>query len=228
VNILLVDDHTLVRKGLAQLIQSLMPGAQITEAGDADEAVGALGEQPFDVALVDVRMPGRTGLELLREIRTTWPGVPVIIVTSYDNPQYVKAALAGGAAGYLLKDAGSADLAQAISAAVSGGGSVVSTGAVRSLISELHAPGGRDTDGNPSSADLTPREVEVLALVSDGNTNREISRTLFMSEKTIKAHLVRVYRKLGVSNRTEAAMMSVSMGIGKIPDRGGGFARRQP
>ncbi len=221
--ILLVDDHTLVRKGLAQLLYSCMDGAEVVEAGDADQAAALLAKDTFDVALVDIRMPGRGGLDLLREIRATWPHVPVIIVTNYDNPEYVKAAMAEGASGYLLKDSTPADLSQAISVAVSGAGNVLSARAIRNLFdgAEAMANGSRGSTHRGTEAGLTRREADILELLAAGHSNREISRHLFLSEKTVKAHLASVFRKLGVTNRTQAAMMAISMGIGEVPGQNG-------
>jgi len=219
--ILLVDDHTLVRKGLAQLLYSCMEGAEVVEAGDADGAEALLAKETFDVALVDIRMPGRGGLDLLREIRTTWPQVPVIIVTNYDNPEYVKAAMAEGASGYLLKDSTPADLSQAISVAVSGAGNVLSARAIRNLFDGGDTSVNSRTGHRGNEAGLTRREADILELLAAGNSNREISRRLFLSEKTVKAHLASVFRKLGVTNRTQAAMMAISMGIGEVPGQGG-------
>jgi two-component system invasion response regulator UvrY len=126
VKILLVDDHPLVRRGLAHLLATCVEGAEVTEAGSADEAVEILSREPHDVALVDIRMPGRDGLELLREIRSSWPALPVIMLSSHDNGEYFKAALAEAAAGFLLKDPTPEDLAQAIHVALSGGGAALS------------------------------------------------------------------------------------------------------
>jgi len=215
VKVLLVDDHTLVRKGLAQVLQGCVDGADVTEAGSADEALEILRVTPHDVALVDIRMPGRDGIELLKEIRTTWPSLPVIILTSYDNGEYVKTALTEGAAGYLLKDASPEDLAQAILVALSGSGNVLSPRAVRNLFEG--AAGAEHADPRDSAlpdAGLTRRESDVLNFLASGASNREISRQLFLSEKTVKAHLAAVFRKLGVSNRTQAAMAAVAMGLG--------------
>jgi DNA-binding NarL/FixJ family response regulator len=214
--VLLVDDHTLVRRGLAQLLSTVVKGAEVTEAADADEAAELLKHAQHDVALVDIRMPGRDGLELLREIRTSWPDLPVIMLSSYDNGEYVKAALAEGAAGYLLKDTTPEDLAQAIVVALSGSGNVLSPRAVRNLFEgTMRNDGPETTEPNPlRDAGLTRRESDVLHLLAGGASNREISRQLFLSEKTVKAHLAAVFRKLGVSNRTQAAMAAVSMGLG--------------
>lgn len=212
--VLLVDDHTLVRRGLAQLLASRLDHAEVTEASDAEEASAILQGTPHDVALVDVRMPGRDGLDLLREIRSTWPDLPVIMLSSYDNGEYVKAALAEGASGYLLKDTTPEDLAQAILVALSGSGNVLSPRAVRNL---FEGPVRREEingqNGRPPDVGLTKRETDVLRLLSGGSSNREISRHLFLSEKTVKAHLAAVFRKLGVTNRTQAAMAAVAMGM---------------
>ncbi len=213
-NVLLVDDHTLVRKGLAEVLRGVVNGAEVTEAADADEAVEILKEHRHDVALVDIRMPGRDGIELLRELRASWPTLPVIILTSFDNGEYVKTALSEGAAGYLLKDSSPEDLAQAILVALSGSGNVLSPRAVRNLFdgaAQSRDPEPRET---LSEAGLTRRETDVLSLLAGGSSNREISRQLFLSEKTVKAHLAAVFRKLGVTNRTQAAMVAVSMGMG--------------
>lgn len=213
-NVLLVDDHTLVRKGLAEVLRQVVKDAEVTEASNADEAVEALARQAHDVALVDIRMPGRDGLELLRELRSTWPALPVIILTSFDNGEYVKTALSEGAAGYLLKDASPADLAQAIVVALSGSGNVLSPRAVRNLFDGSADVQEQDSREPISEAGLTRRETDVLALLANGASNREISRQLYLSEKTVKAHLAAVFRKLGVTNRTQAAMAAVAMGMG--------------
>lgn len=222
--VLLVDDHTLVRSGLAHLIRACVEGAEVTESGSAEDALAVLGAAPHDVALVDIRLPGRNGLQLLEEIRRTWPEMPVIIVTNYDNPEYVKAAMAAGASGYLLKDSTPADLSQAIQVALSGAGNVISARAIHNLFDDgASAPaGGQRASSNghvprANEARLTKRETEILELLAAGHSNREISRRLYLSEKTVKAHLATVFRKLGVSNRTQAAMAAVGMGLGPTP-----------
>jgi two-component system NarL family response regulator len=217
--ILLVDDHTLVRNGLVQLIKICVEGGEVTEAGSAEEASQILGREPHDVALVDIRLPGQSGLELLQEVRRAWPKLPVIMLTNYDHPEYVKSAMAAGAAGYLLKDSTPADLSQAITVAMTGAGNVMSARAISNLFDENRPqePGSAGDSHRPASeARLTRRETEILELLAAGHSNREISKRLFLSEKTVKAHLATVFRKLGVNNRTQAAMMAVSMGLGPI------------
>lgn len=214
--VLLVDDHLLVRRSLAHLLSTTVEGIEVTEAGSAAEALEVLKKRPHDVALVDVRMPERDGLALLREIRANWPDVAVIILSSYDNGEYVNQALHEGAAGYLLKDTSPEDLVQALMVARSGNGNVLSPRAVRNM---FEASKGRreEAELHPNDAGLTRRERDVLALLAKGCSNREISRQLYLSEKTVKAHLAAVFRKLGVTNRTQAAMAALAMGLGPMP-----------
>jgi len=219
VRILIVDDHALVRRGMGHVVRESFPEAEIVEAGDASEALAAMAAG-VDVALVDVRMPDADGLELLHEMKTQWADVPVIMLTSFDHAHYVRRALAEGAAGYMLKDATPEDLAQAIKVALSGGGNVLSPKVIQNLF--------ESAEGNATSADgdvakprpassLTQRETDILALLAEGKSNRDISRSLFLSEKTVKAHLAAIFRKLGVTNRTQAAMVAVQMGVGPMP-----------
>jgi len=216
--VLLVDDHTLVRKGLAHVLSECVEGAEVTEAESSDQAVEILTQTAHDVALVDIRMPGRDGLELFREIRSSWPDLPVIMLTSFDTGEYVKTALSEGAAGYLLKDASPEDLAQAILVALSGSGNVLSPRAVRNLFEhQTEAAESEVREAAMPDAGLTRRETDVLHLLAGGCSNREISRQLYLSEKTVKAHLAAVFRKLGVTNRTQAAMAAVAMGMGPPP-----------
>ena len=212
--VLIVDDHTLVRKGIATVLQQRFPEAVVVEAAGADEAVAALRvDEDVDVALVDVRMPTRDGLELLKELKGTWPSIPVIMLTSFDHARYVKAALAEGADGYMLKDASPEDLDQAIRVAMAGGGNVLSARAMRALFEDT-GDGGDESEPHRRPENLTKRELDILALLAEGRSNREISRHLYLSEKTVKAHLAAVFRKLNVTNRTQAAMAAVTMGMG--------------
>jgi DNA-binding NarL/FixJ family response regulator len=201
---------------MSHVVRESFPDAEIVEAGTAAEALEAMTAAPTDIALVDVRMPDSDGLELLHEMKARWPDVPVIMLTSFDHAQYVRRALAEGAAGYMLKDATPEDLEQAIKVALSGGGNVLSPKVIQNLFETMDGGGTSvESDGShrPTSA-LTQRETDILALLAEGRSNRDISRALYLSEKTVKAHLAAIFRKLGVSNRTQAAMAAVSMGIG--------------
>jgi DNA-binding NarL/FixJ family response regulator len=211
--VLIVDDHTLVRHGIALSVKECFTDAEVREAGSADEAIELMKADASDVALVDVRMPDRDGLDLLRELKANWPKTPVIMLSTFDHATYVKQALADGADGYMLKDSSPEDLDQAIRVAMAGGGNVLSARAIRSLVqSSSQAETEKDQPVRPES--LKQRATDNLALLSEGRSNREIARALFLSEKTVKAHLAAVFRKLGVANRTQAAMAAVSMGMG--------------
>lgn len=214
--ILVVDDHALVRRGMSYVVKEGFPDAEVVEAESATVALEALhANADVDIALVDVRMPDLDGLELLRAIKGEWPAIPVIMLSTYENAPYVKRALSDGASGYLLKDATSEDLSQAINVAMSGSGNVLSPRVIQNLFDE-QLNGGNE-NGRRNEYSLTQRENDILARLAEGRSNRDIAQSLFLSEKTVKAHLAAVFRKLGVTNRTQAAMMAVQMGVGPIP-----------
>ena len=217
--IMVVDDHALVRRGMAYVVKEGFPEADVVEAESSAAALEVFhGGTEIDLALVDVRMPDLDGLELLRAIKAEWPSVPVIMLSTYENAPYVKRALADGAAGYLLKDATPEDLSQAINVAMSGSGNVLSPRVIQNLFEDQESGGhGGTQNGRRSDYSLTQREHDILALLSEGRSNREIAGALFLSEKTVKAHLAAIFRKLGVTNRTQAAMMAVQMGVGPTP-----------
>lgn len=216
--ILIVDDHALVRRGLNYVVKEGFPDAEVVEAESSAVALQALRDgADADLALVDVRMPDLDGLELLRAIKAEWEELPVIMLSTYDNAPYVRRALADGAAGYLLKDATPEDLAQAIKVAMSGSGNVLSPRVIQNLFEDQEHGSGTNGAGRRNEYSLTQRENDILALLSEGRSNREIAQHLYLSEKTVKAHLAAIFRKLGVTNRTQAAMMAVQMGLGAMP-----------
>jgi DNA-binding NarL/FixJ family response regulator len=215
--ILIVDDHALMRRGMAYIVEHGLPGVDVVEAGSASAALTAMRLEAADLALIDVRLPGLDGLELLRTIKHEWPEVPVIMLSTYENAPYVKRALSDGAAGYLLKDATPEDLLRAIDAAISGGGNL-SQQAIQTLFEDLASSNRYPADvaGSVPLAGyhLTQREHEILSLLVEGRSNRSIAQNLYVSEETVKAHVGSIFRKLGVTNRTQAAMMAVQLGVG--------------
>jgi DNA-binding NarL/FixJ family response regulator len=217
--ILVVDDHALVRRGLTYVVKEGFPDAEVLEAESSAVALEIFrAGKPIDLALVDVRMPDLDGLELLRAIKGEWADVPVIMLSTYENAPYVKRALADGAAGYLLKDATPEDLAQAIHVALSGSGNVLSPRVIQNLFEDQESAASNGTNGGRRNEySLTQRENDILALLAEGRSNRDIAQRLFLSEKTVKAHLAAIFRKLGVTNRTQAAMVAVQMGVGPTP-----------
>ena len=215
--ILIVDDHALVRRGMYHVVLEGFPDADVVEADGAASALVLMREKAADIALVDVRMPDADGLELLRSLKADWPEVPVIMLSTYENAPYVKRALSDGASGYLLKDATPEDLAQAINVAMSGSGNVLSPRVIQNLFEDAAESGsGSSGTSRRNEFRLTARENDILALLAEGHSNREIAGRLFLSEKTVKAHLAAIFRKLGVTNRTQAAMAAVHMGVGPV------------
>ena len=215
--ILIVDDHALVRRGMYHVVLEGFPDADVVEADGAASALVLMREKAADIALVDVRMPDADGLERLRSLKADWPEVPVIMLSTYENAPYVKRALSDGASGYLLKDATPEDLAQAINVAMSGSGNVLSPRVIQNLFEDAAESGsGSSGTSRRNEFRLTARENDILALLAEGHSNREIAGRLFLSEKTVKAHLAAIFRKLGVTNRTQAAMAAVHMGVGPV------------
>ena len=217
--IVIVDDHALMRRGLAYIVEQGMSDVDAVEAESAEAAIAAMREQAADLALIDVRLPNLDGLALLREMKREWPKVPVIMLSTHENAPYVKRALADGAAGYLLKDATPADLYRVIDAVISGEGNLLSQRAIQTLFDDLASSSRYPVDVPTSTTldgyHLTQREHEILALLAEGRSNRSIAQNLFVSEETVKAHVGAIFRKFGVTNRTQAAMMAVQLGVGR-------------
>ena len=154
-------------------------------------------------------------LELLHDVKSRWPDLPVIMLTSFDHAHYVRRALAEGAAGYMLKDATPEDLEQAINVALSGGGNVLSPKVIQNLFESIE--GGVSGDGTPSvrtAGSLTQRETDILALLAEGRSNRDISRALFLSEKTVRNNVSACLTKLQVASRAEAVAVARDAGLG--------------
>ncbi|MEV5408324.1 response regulator transcription factor [Thermopolyspora sp. NPDC052614] len=203
IRVLLVDDHPVVRMGLRGMLEADPGIVVVGEAGSGDEAVARARESSPDVILMDLRMPGGDGVSATRRILADHPDGKVIVLTTYENDQDIVRAVEAGAAGYLLKDTSRADLLAAIASALRGE-TVLSPSVATRLVSRLRTP---------VAESLSRRETEVLALVAKGKTNAEIGRELFISETTVKTHLIRVFGKLGVSDRTAAVTTALERGL---------------
>jgi len=206
IRVLVVDDHAVVREGLRTFL-SLQEGIEIAgEAADGVEGVEAAERLRPDVVLMDLVMPRLDGAGAMRELRARLPGVRVIVLTSYADDERLMPAIQAGAAGYLLKNAEPQELARAVRAAHAGEALLDPVVAAR-LMAELAA---RPVDDAP---ELTRREHEVLELIARGLSNKRIARELAISEKTVKTHVGHVLAKLGVTDRTQAALQAVRDGL---------------
>ncbi|ADB49050.1 response regulator transcription factor [Conexibacter woesei] len=203
VSLLIVDDHPVVRDGLRGMFNGDERFDVLGEAGDGAEAVERAQALSPDVVLMDLRMPGTDGVTAIRQLAEIAPHVHVLVLTTYDTDAEVLPAIEAGATGYLLKDAPRDELLRAVSAAARGEAVLAPSVATR-LLGRVRAP-----DGEP----VTDREREVLALVAQGATNREAARRLFISEATIKTHLLHVYAKLGVNDRAAAVAAAYDRGL---------------
>ena len=194
IRVLITDDHPLARAGLEHLLGAL---DDITVVGAADsgaEAVRLAGEHEPDVVLMDLEMPDMDGIETTQALRARQPGAAVVVLTSFSDRERILAALDAGAVGYLLKDADPEELARAIRAAARGE-------------APLHPLAARELlDRRAPDRRLTDRESEILALVAQGLPNKLIARRLGISERTVKGHLTRVFERIGVTDRTQAAL----------------------
>jgi DNA-binding NarL/FixJ family response regulator len=207
VRVLVVDDQQLVRDGIASLL-GIQPGIEVVgTAADGQDALDRAAELEPDVVLMDVRMPGMDGVEATRELRRARPACRVVMLTTFDDDQYVTLALRAGAEGYLLKDLGAAELADAVRLAHRGV-APLDAGVARRLAAA------RPADGPAGlAAQLTARELDILRLVATGSTNREIAGRMYLSEGTVKNHVSRILSRLGLRDRTQAAVFARDHGL---------------
>jgi DNA-binding NarL/FixJ family response regulator len=203
IRVVLVDDHAVIRAGLEQLLSGTEDIAVVGAAEDGARALEVIRRERPDVVLMDLQMPGVDGVAATRMIKAEQLAVDVLVLTSYSDAERIVAALDAGAVGYLLKDADPDDVLQGIRA-VSRGESPIHPKAARQLL------GARV--GSPQ-AQLTARESEVLKLVRDGLANKQIARRLDISERTVKAHLTSAFARIGVADRTQAALWAQRHGL---------------
>jgi DNA-binding NarL/FixJ family response regulator len=207
VRLLIADDHGVVRGGLRLLLDRQPDMEVVAEAADGAEALAeALAHQP-DLAILDVAMPRLTGLQATREIKALAPGVDVLILSMHDDERYLFEALKAGASGYVLKQKADQDLVDAVRA-VGRGESFLTNSALGSLVREWMA----DASSGPREP-LSPREQEVLKLIAEAHTNREISDLLGLSAKTVESHRASILRKLGMRDRVELVRYAIRRGL---------------
>ncbi|MER3543121.1 MAG: DNA-binding response regulator [Chloroflexota bacterium] len=204
--ILLVDDHEVVRLGLKTLLERYPDFEVVAEAGTAAEAVAkALHHKP-DVVVMDIRLPGESGIDACRQITEKLPDAKVIMLTSYAEDEMLFAAIRAGAAGYVLKQIGGDELVRAIET-VGRGEALIAPSLIKRVLAEVRRAAQREEAA--AFADLTLQERQVLALIAEGKTNREIAQALFLGEGTVRNYVSSILSKLNVSNRAEAAAYAI-------------------
>lgn len=201
--VVLADDHVVMRAGVAALVSGDATIDVVGEAGDGREAVALVADLAPDLALLDLRMPVLDGVAATAEIVSRYPGTRVLILTTYDTDEEIERAVEAGAIGYLLKDATREQLVAAIHAAARGE-TVLAPRVAEKLVSRMR---------RPAPVVLTAREQQVLDAVADGLSNVEIGRRLVIAEATVKTHLLRVFAKLDVSDRTHAVVTAIERGL---------------
>jgi len=201
IRVLLVDDHMVVRSGLSTVLSVFDDLKLVGEAGDGEEAVRVCERLQPDVILMDLLMPKMDGVTAIKAIKTRWPQIQIIALTSFKEKEYVEGALKAGAKGYLLKDVSAEELVNAIRKAVAGQPSL-SPEAAQVLMKNVSEPA-------LPFQEMTGREKEILALMVEGMSNNEIAERLIVSQSTVKFHVSNILSKLGVTGRTEAVALAV-------------------
>jgi DNA-binding NarL/FixJ family response regulator len=206
IRVLLADDHAVVRAGIRQFLEQADDIEVIAEADDGEAAKTLIEQLQPDVAVLDIQMPKATGIEVTRWIRAHHQNIGVLVLTAYDDDPYINAVLQAGANGYVLKTAAPGEIIRAVRD-VHAGNSALDSAIMRKMMSQVFAGA-----LNSPVEKLTDREMEVLALVAKGYTNKAIGVQLAISDRTVQGHLAHVFGKLQASSRTEAVMRAVSLG----------------
>ena len=210
ITILIVDDHQLVRQGVREFLETQRDLIVVGEAGTGEEAVLLASQHVPDVILMDLVMPGGVdGVEATRKVKIVSPRTQVIVLTSYHDDEHIFPVIRAGALSYILKDIGTAELAEAVRKAAQGE-AVINPRVAARLVQEVRC--GRDMTPNPFT-ELTEREMEVLRLIADGQSNAGIAEQLVISEKTVKGHVSNILGKLHLVDRTQAAVYAWREGI---------------
>ncbi|MFD4560110.1 response regulator [Streptomyces sp. NPDC058469] len=218
IRVFLLDDHEVVRRGLSDLLDA---EEDISVVGDAENVAHALVRAPAvrpDVAVLDVRLPDGDGITVCRELRDRMPELAVLMLTSFDDEDALLDAIMAGASGYVLKQIRGTDLVSAVRT-VASGQSMLDPATTARLMRSLRAEPTPTPGIAPELASLSPREREILALIGDGLTNREIGKRLYLSEKTVKNHISRLLAKLGVQRRVQAAVLASHLEQPESSDR---------
>ncbi|MGO9377073.1 MAG: response regulator [Dissulfurispiraceae bacterium] len=207
IRVLFVEDHAIVREGLKQILTDTNDIVVADETGDGEEALAKVRQRDFDIAVLDISMPGRSGLEILKEMKTIRPALPVLILSMYPEELYAIRALKGGAAGYLSKESAPTELITAIRK-VSSGGKYVSPALAENLIGNLG-----DDNGRPLHSKLSEREYQILCMIASGKTGKEIAAELRLSAKTVSTYRARVLEKMAMHSNAELTHYALQNGL---------------
>ncbi len=210
IRVVVVDDHALHRDGTRQILEAHPDLQVVGDAASGEVALALVNQLHPDVVLLDIRLPGMNGIEVARQLTRDHPDVRVLMVSAYDEDEYVRGALEAGAAGYLRKTAPGKELVQAVRA-VAGGASVLQSGLTARLLISSRQP-------EQGGADLSERELAVLKLLAAGLHNREVAARLGISTRTVDRHCDNIYAKLGVGSRTEAVVRAISTKLLTVGD----------
>ena len=211
IRILIADDHAVVREGTRQILEQEQDLEVVAEAGDGDEAVKLAGNSRPDVALMDISMPRLDGIEATKQIKKLYPGIAVLILTAYDDDQFIFSLLEAGAAGYLLKSVRGSELIEAVRA-VHAGESVLDPTITRKVLNRFVPGAAKTAESRKPRELLSEREMEVLRLVTRGLSNQDVAEQLYLSLRTVQAHLSHIFNKLQVGSRTEAVVVALKEG----------------
>lgn len=219
IKVMLVDDHEVVLEGLIRILEK-QGGIQIVSvAGSAEEALEKLERFPPDVIVVDIQLPGMNGIELIKRIKKSHPEIEAITLTVFDDEQFARQAIKAGAIGYVIKDAAKDELVKAVRSAAKGE-TLISTSVARKLIDEMTEPAAKKKKKAEGFEGLSQREVDVIKLMAKGHNNRQIADLLYISEHTVKVHIRNIFRKIDVTDRTNAVLWAIDRGLVLEEDNG--------
>ena len=216
IKVLIADDHAVVRDGTRRILEQEPDLEVVAEAADGAEAVRLAGTARPDVAIIDIAMPGVDGIEATKQIKSLYPSIAVLILSAYDDDQFVFGLLEAGAAGYLLKSVRGKELVEAVRQ-VYAGESVLHPAIARKVLNRFVPAAGKTAGQKPTQV-LSDREIEVLRLATRGLSNQQIADQLFLSLRTVQAHLGHIFNKLRVSSRTEAVVRALKEGWVTLDD----------
>jgi two-component system, NarL family, invasion response regulator UvrY len=207
IKILIADDHAIVRRGLKQILEDVPFVGSVDEAANGQEVLTRLQKKTYDLVMLDISMPGRSGIEVLKELKSEWPKLPVLVLSMYPEDQYAVRALRAGASGYLTKETAADELVTAVAKIVAGG-TYVSDTLAEHIVSEMGKPSDKALHDL-----LSDRELQIMRMIAEGKTVKEIGDELFLSVKTISTYRTRILAKMGFRNNADLTRYALQYGL---------------